>query len=76
MSEWQPIESAPRDGTQFIATTMVSHIDGRRWRETHLIWCDDETGEIHHDCEQGWQVDDYAYWQPLPAPPQANGEAG
>lgn len=64
--EWRDIESAPRDGTEFLATTMVSHATGRRWRETHLIWCDDETGQIHADCEQGWEVDDYQFWHPIP----------
>ena len=67
---WQPIETAPRDGTQFLATTLVKRIDGRQWWEMHLIWADDETGEVHRDCEQGWSsIDDYFYWRPLPDAP-------
>lgn len=65
MEDWLPIEAAPRDGDPFLATTMVCHVDGRQWRETHLIWCDDETGEVHPDCERGWQVEDYSYCLPL-----------
>ena len=69
---WQPIETAPRDGTPFIAKAYVSSTKtGAKWEENHVIWCHDETGEIHSDCEQGWQVDDYSLWMPLPAPPIA-----
>jgi len=69
---WQPIETAPRDGVPFIAKAYVNSAkSGAAWEENHVIWCNDETGEIHNDCEQGWEVDDYSLWMPLPAPPAA-----
>lgn len=66
---WQAIESAPRDGTPFIATLKVRHINGQSWQETHVIWCDDETGDVSNDCENGWSINDYEFWMPLPAAP-------
>ncbi|WP_311270335.1 hypothetical protein [Sphingobium sp. WCS2017Hpa-17] len=68
---WQPIETAPRDGTHFLATAIVRNVKtGARWWETYVIWADDETGEIHPDCDHGWSnIDDYSHWMPLPAPP-------
>jgi Lar family restriction alleviation protein len=77
VQSWQGIESAPRDGTPFIAKAYVSSTKtGAEWEENHVIWCHDETGEIHSDCEQGWGVDDYSLWMPLPASPlRGEGEA-
>lgn len=64
---WQPIDTAPRDGTPFIAALWVKHTNGRSWQETHVVWCDDETGEIDSACDQGWsRVDDYVAWMPIP----------
>ncbi|WP_311269605.1 DUF551 domain-containing protein [Sphingobium sp. WCS2017Hpa-17] len=70
---WQPIETAPRDGTHFLATAIVRNVKtDARWWETYVIWADDETGEIHPDCDHGWSsIDDYSHWMPLPAPPDA-----
>lgn len=67
---WQGIESAPRDGTPFLAKAYVSSTKtGDEWEENHVIWCDDETGQIHSLCDQGWEVDDYSLWMPLAAAP-------
>jgi hypothetical protein len=67
---WQGIATAPRDGTPFIATLVVHNLSGQKWWETHVIWADDETGEVASECEAGWsRVDDYSHWMPLPAPP-------
>ncbi|RZL77249.1 MAG: hypothetical protein EOP66_09155 [Sphingomonas sp.] len=69
---WQDIASAPRDGTPFIATLIVHNQSGQKWWETHVIWADDETGEVASECEAGWtRVDDYSHWMPMPAPPAA-----
>lgn len=71
MHGWQPIETAPRDGTHFLATAIVRNIKtDARWWETHVIWADDETGEVHPECDHGWsRIEDYSHWMPLPPPP-------
>lgn len=57
MSDWQPIETAPRDGTEVLlhqsrwVTIGCFDPDDNSW------WCV-EGGEIEPD-----------HWQPLPAPP-------
>lgn len=67
---WQPMECAPRDGTRVIAATPVYNTSGRfmHW-DIHVIFCNDETGQIHADCYLGWDWDDYEAWQPCPEPP-------
>ena len=69
--EWRPIETAPKDGTKFLATLQVFHSETRKFlrRDTHLLWIDSETGEIDLDADQGWSFTDYELWQPLPALP-------
>ena len=81
MSEWQPIETAPRDGSMFLVwVNAVRHGE------------DDEGRPFQQDCSTvdfaEWRtVDDYGYpfyfgyphgdqeypthWQPLPAAPAA-----
>lgn len=66
---WRPIETAPLND-QFIAALEVrNNKTGQSWWEKHLIWIDDETGDVHSDCEQGWGLRDYIYWHPVPASP-------
>ena len=73
---WQPIETAPRDGTCFLGGLLVNHWTSARdsyttYFEVHVVFCDEETGEISSDCDcDGWSIDDYTHWQPLPPPPE------
>jgi hypothetical protein len=77
MSEWKSIETAPRDGTSFLAT-----IEVRQWNlardnchtfwEVHVVRVDDETGDIDDDVNQGWGITDYSHWMPLPPPPDTH----
>jgi hypothetical protein len=70
--QWRPIESAPRDGTPVMAAVEVFDSTTRQslgW-DMHIIFADDETGQIHNDCEAGWRFDDYTHWLPLPATPE------
>ena len=65
---WLPMDSAPNDA-QFLAAIEVSSSIGPTYWQMDVIWLDDETGDIHADCENGWSLSDYDAWMPLPAPP-------
>ncbi|WP_333571353.1 hypothetical protein [Sphingomonas sp.] len=69
--QWQPIEQAPTDGSPFIAAIEVHNLSGQRWWEMHMVWIDDETGDIHQDAECGWSLSDYSHFHPAPEPPYA-----
>ncbi|MFK3845305.1 DUF551 domain-containing protein [Stenotrophomonas sp. NPDC078853] len=66
--QWQPIESAPKDGTEFQAfkqgigqfTALIltsEHMDCQYEGGVHCAW--------DHE-----YVEDVSHWQPLPAPPE------
>lgn len=65
-SNWQPIETAPCDGTRFLGLTKkgyqrVDWFNGPsqgEWNERSLFW---------HERP----MDRYTHWMPLPAPPEA-----
>ena len=73
MSEWQPIETAPKDGGDIILTDGNSSHVGR--------WCDSDLPEYPwrfldstyklEDELNGWRAGKYGptHWQPLPKPP-------
>lgn len=70
MEQWRPIETAPKDGTQFLAAVYAQNIKDRTaWWEIHILCLDDETGHIHDDYERGWDLVAYSHWMPLPLPP-------
>jgi hypothetical protein len=65
MTEWQPIETAPRDGTHFLAYWTSSEVDA------HL--------KQYHVCHYSYGVlwpswikdnDMPTHWMPLPPPPK------
>lgn len=82
MSKWQPIETAPRDGTEIILRK-----GGRVTSGAYIEWTETEShfhgstgvylGETECDSGADWQswdggfcTDDApTHWQPLPAPP-------
>lgn len=59
--EWQPIETAPRDGSQLLLCTNGGIVFVGKFRKHLCIWVDDEGRERFRTV---------AYWQPLPEPPQ------
>ena len=68
---WMPIDSAPMD-EQILAAIKVNHKNGQSWWERHIIVIDSETGTISDmDFHHGWEVQEYTFWQPLPAAPDA-----
>lgn len=63
MNKWQPIETAPKDGTAILAHLPYSDIaipiryDGNCW---HVTWDMHKLGE--------WDQPDF--WMPMPKPPK------
>ncbi|WP_156765747.1 hypothetical protein [Rhizobium leucaenae] len=67
---WLPIESAPKDGTRFLACGPDVPVDFFHWQDF---------GPEHEGCPVGWrdsfiivyreEANQVTHWQPLPAPP-------
>lgn len=67
MPEWQPIETAPRDGTPFLAAHEMGGVISITWygKTSHIPlygWCQ---GDDPEDIDL-WHP---THWMPLPAPP-------
>jgi hypothetical protein len=77
MSNWQPIETAPKDGTHILAWS--------RYDEPHIVgwsgagagrgrWlsygCDGPAISSQSDFGTDYQESMPTHWQPLPEPPQ------
>lgn len=61
MSDWQPIETAPKDGTQFLALwPQTCEYGVIRWSHEERAWL--EGGADY--------VSGFTRWMPLPAPPE------
>lgn len=80
MTEWMPIESAPRDGTKILAHCQPRHIDSGNpmgWDYVGVIWW---RKDKFQDSIWPWRhsLNDSAaeptHWMPLPEPPSANAE--
>lgn len=79
---WQPIETVPRDGTEFLAydsrtkkqavckATVVAMKEGE-WVRTYPTQMDGEYGPMED--EFGYNNEDVTHWMPLPEPPASNG---
>lgn len=68
MSEWRPIETAPKDGREILVT------DYRIMEWTHVVFFDDEASPPHvwgrADTDTHWHHDMFTHWMPVPkAPP-------
>lgn len=71
--EWQPIETAPKDGTIHIRGLWVT-VKGVKAKEfQQFIGFIDEDGDfkdmVYFD-DFGWAAKDYTHWMPLPEPPE------
>ncbi len=77
MGEWQPIETAPRDGSEFLgydSRTMkmdVCHMANISTQDPlwicRQVQMDGEYGPDYNDF--GYERKDITHWTPLPAPP-------
>lgn len=76
MTEWQPIETAPKDGTGILVYGLPSDIEGVRFTSpgVHAAYWDSIDSAF---CLKGasWlgPFIKPTHWQPLPEPPSAGG---
>lgn len=72
MSEWQPIETAPKDATYHVRGLWVHRSDtGERLCWECVAGYIDEYGDfVDHGGDAPWRADDYTHWMPLPEPPK------
>lgn len=71
---WQPIETAPKDGTRLLAfVAELEAVDFIQWQERHgspVGWRDSFI-RVYRDNDAGGPT----HWMPLPKPPASSGEA-
>lgn len=80
--KWQPIETAPKDGTMFLCWVLAVRYretdDGQQYQQdaSQVDFC---MWRIHEDLNDGWfdpfcgqigDSQDVTHWMPLPAPPK------
>lgn len=72
---WQPIETAPKDGTDIILYTEKSNFDGK---PSYLVACWKTVNGVSFwqagiDSESGnrlYSIEKHTHWQPSPEPPK------
>lgn len=71
---WQPIETCPRDGTEFLAFKATEVLGGIicvcTWLDSDHPNCDGETPHVAWDHSGFW---DATHWMPLPGNPAPKG---
>ena len=74
---WQPIDSAPKDGTRILvwATTKPPHYEDQAYIETilHGEHVEQVQPACWHEDDGEWElhyIGTPLFWMPLPAPPQ------
>jgi len=65
VTEWQPIETAPRNGTPFLCGSFYHG----RW-----VWRLGKWNEYHKAFNQfpSYHYGPFTHWQPLPEPPESS----
>ena len=63
MSKWQPIETAPKDGTRFLVY-WLGRVDIARWNIEYKDW------QMSPNEDFLFGDDKITHWIPLPEPPQ------
>lgn len=64
--EWQPIETAPKDGTPILAAWIPSNMP--RWVRETIMWMDGGwVATWNH--RKIYSADEINHWMPLPGPP-------
>ena len=81
MGEWQPIETAPKDGTS-VLLCQAFDADGKPIRDKAwglfvqvAAWWDEQEWIVYCSTPSEPSLHfDPTHWQPLPAPPQTEGK--
>lgn len=81
--EWQPIETAPKDGTRILVARVGENIGAdameinhwfvnETWRYEPVAGSADLYRRVKGDVYQGWSGNGHraTHWQPLPEPPE------
>lgn len=73
MNKWQPIETAPKDGTKIIAMAKYGDVMAVSWLTAEeSAW--EDNGHPDDYCSVWWDgvdaVYSLVYWMPLPEPPR------
>lgn len=73
MSEWQPIDSAPRDGTLILVSNgedvgVAGFVNNRFCWAKGAGWAWEGDGDYGGLADCDWTL---THWQPLPEPPHA-----
>lgn len=64
--EWQPIETAPKDGRRILLADMFENVEIGFWNRDLGQWMD--------DAQQGWIEPTWpTHWMAIPQPPQIEG---
>ena len=76
MMEWQPIETAPKDGTSILVFWRDFDEGGQMPPDSmNIVWWDDDAQEPYKWRQQEGDVamhkNAFGWWAPLPAPPHA-----
>ena len=75
MSDWQPIETAPKDGTQILLFCPVKRHESHPANFIFVGWWFSSSKEIDDGwrADQGWFPSEWlpvTNWMPLPPPPK------
>lgn len=71
---WQPIETAPKDGTRILAYTLCGEFEIVEYYEiSKASFVEAENGLYRRveSVEGYWSGNGFKYWQPLPPPPES-----
>lgn len=76
MSEWQPIETAPKNGTPILGCTVLDEAGYESWGwPSTIVWAayhpnarGKECWRTSHVC--GNKMEAVTHWMPLPEPPK------
>ncbi|WP_086935501.1 hypothetical protein [Azospirillum sp. B510] len=76
MTDWQPIETAPRDGSRILVAMSDDYMKHQTWGEPKDDYCIfvrwiEQIGYWVDDFKSFVKDDDVTHWVPAPVPPQA-----